>query len=363
MKKYIFIIIIITILISAFTINTYATDSVYQSYKTEIDDIEESLSEQNIEEINQYNLDFNSIFSGEFEINNLFNFIKDKLFSQLDVITNITVAMLLILIVSFVSEILINSESTSYILLLFSCILILPDITDVVKQTANALDNSGVFMSALIPVYASMIISSGFAATGAGYSTIMFAFSQIISFVSNYLLLPISGCLLALSVSSSLIKEKLKNIVQFITKTVIVIITVALSAFISVLSLQTVITKTSDSVGLKTAKYFTGSFVPVVGSFVSESLSVVISSIGLLKSSIGVFSIICLIVIFLPTLIKNILLKIEILIFTYLFEAFNVNSVAIFFKSLNSVLSIIIGIEVSSIVIFIISSALTMGIS
>ncbi|MEE1187287.1 MAG: hypothetical protein UHN02_07945 [Acutalibacteraceae bacterium] len=363
MKKLFIVLILCIFFITSFYISANANDNTYDYFKDELKYTEDIVPDEYKSEIKEYSLDLDAIINGDFDINNLFALIKDKIFSQLDVVTNITVSMLLILIISVISEILINNESTGYIILLFSCILIISDLTAAVKETANALQSSSIFMSALIPVYAGMIISSGYAATGTGYSTIMFIFSQIITFLSNYLLLPVCSCLLALSISSSLIKEKLKNIVLFITKSITVIITVVLGAFISILSLQTVISKTSDSIGLKTAKYFTGSFVPVVGSFVSESLSIVITSMGLLKSSIGVFSIICLIVIFLPTLIKNTILKIEISIFCYIFESFNVNTISAFLKGINNVMSIIIGIEASSIVIFIISSALTMSVS
>lgn len=59
--------------------------------------------------------------------------------------------------------------------------------------------------------------------------------------------------------------------------------------FFGVLSIRGAIAPVTDSIAIKTAKFLTGTFVPVVGSRMAEALDIVIGGSQLIKSAIGVF--------------------------------------------------------------------------
>lgn len=70
--------------------------------------------------------------------------------------------------------------------------------------------------------------------------------------------------------------------------------------FLGVLSVQGTATAVADGIAVKTAKFVTGNFIPVVGRMFTEAADTVISASGLLKNTVGIIGlvILCLIVAF-----------------------------------------------------------------
>ncbi len=61
------------------------------------------------------------------------------------------------------------------------------------------------------------------------------------------------------------------------------IIGIFLTIFLGVLSVQGTATAVADGIAVKTAKFVTGNFIPVVGRMFTEAADTVISASGLLK--------------------------------------------------------------------------------
>ena len=61
-----------------------------------------------------------------------------------------------------------------------------------------------------------------------------------------------------------------------------------LTIFLGVLSVQGTATAVADGIAVKTAKFVTGNFIPVVGRMFTEAADTVISASGLLKNTVGI---------------------------------------------------------------------------
>lgn len=60
-----------------------------------------------------------------------------------------------------------------------------------------------------------------------------------------------------------------------------------MTVFLSVISVQGTATAVADGVAIKTAKFVTGNFIPVVGRMFTDAADTVISASVILKNTIG----------------------------------------------------------------------------
>ena len=75
-----------------------------------------------------------------------------------------------------------------------------------------------------------------------------------------------------------------------------------LTVYVGLLGVQSMVAVSADTVTVKTAKFVTSSFVPVIGSALSDALVTAQSCLKLLKTSVGVYGILIAVFTFLPLL-------------------------------------------------------------
>ncbi len=157
------------------------------------------------------------------------------------------------------------------------------------------------FILALLPILLALI------ATGGGVVSVSF-FHPIIVFLMNtsgllmnYIVLPLLLLATILSIVSTMSDQyKVTKLSKLLQKVSVGIIGIFLTVFLGVLSVQGTATAVADGIAVKTAKFVTGNFIPVVGRMFTEVADTVISASGLLKNTVGMIGlvILCLIVAF-----------------------------------------------------------------
>ncbi|AWC29766.1 stage III sporulation protein AE [Bacillus cytotoxicus] len=157
------------------------------------------------------------------------------------------------------------------------------------------------FILALLPILLALI------ATGGGVVSVSF-FHPIIVFLMNtsgllmnYIVLPLLLLATILSIVSTMSDQyKVTKLSKLLQKVSVGIIGIFLTVFLGVLSVQGTATAVADGIAVKTAKFVTGNFIPVVGRMFTEAADTVISASGLLKNTVGMIGlvILCLIVAF-----------------------------------------------------------------
>lgn len=170
-----------------------------------------------------------------------------------------------------------------------------------IGRLTEVLNGASGFMLLYIPIMSGLMVSSGKEVAGSSYYSLMMGAAQMISIVSSRLAAPMMNAYLALTVTSSLSpKMNLSALCESLYKVAKWIIVFAMSIFVTVISLQTVVTSSMDNVSKRALRFAVSSFVPVVGGVLGEALTVFSGSLELLKSGAGVFVIIAAGVIFLP---------------------------------------------------------------
>ena len=113
---------------------------------------------------------------------------------------------------------------------------------------------------------------------------------------------------------------------------------------------------------MKTAKFIIGSAVPVAGGVLSEALGTLTASISLLKSTVGIYGVIVCLLFFLPIICELLLWRLGLAVSIFLSGIFSVSKLSSLLKSIDTVLSVLIGIILLSCAMFIISLTVVISI-
>ena len=228
-----------------------------------------------------------------------------------------------------------------------------------VEEASRVLSDVSGFMTVFVPVLSGLLISSGSNLTSEGYYTAMMTFSQVVSLLSGKVITPFVNAYIALSITSSLSPGKnLKGLCDMAYSLAKWLITFSMSVFVTVLSLQSVISSSLDNVSRRALRFAVGSFVPVVGGVLGETITAFSGSLELLRSGAGVFVIIASSVIFLPVISSTVMWQITLFILASVSELFGTAQLTAFIKALSRGIAILTGLLLCIAVILMISTAL-----
>ncbi len=359
MKK----IITIFVLCFLFILPVSAEDG--QDYSAVLEDsgafsLKDSLPEETRDYLEQNGILLNSEnFSENIKSENVFKHIWGLFKSGFKTPLTVCATVLSIIIVSAALSGL--QESKMHDIALYVCAvavisaLVVP-IYKTISATTNALKGLSVFMLSFIPVFSGITAASGSALTAAASSGVLLLATEGLSTLASFIILPLMGGYLSLSigVSASPLVEN-SGIASAVKKIAIWSLSLISTVFLGVLEIQTAINSASDSVNMRTARFILGSSVPVAGSVLSETFSTVIASLSLLKTSVAIYGIIAVSTILLPIIVELLLWRLCLVSLGCCAELFSVNKVGALTKSLDDMLSILVGIVLLCAALFIIS--------
>lgn len=172
--------------------------------------------------------------------------------------------------------------------------------------TASAyLDRLCGLMNVLIPVTEAVYLMEASISQLTVHKAAMLLYIGITSNLNNLVLKPLFGILFGFAVSGTVFQQfGLSGFIDGIKKFVMTVISVFTMVFSFILGLQTVLAKSADSLGLKTARLALGSFVPIVGGTLSEALTTVKEGFGVIRSVAGVGGIVVILLLILPTAVS-----------------------------------------------------------
>ncbi|MGN0586265.1 MAG: hypothetical protein ACI4JF_03180, partial [Oscillospiraceae bacterium] len=153
---------------------------------------------------------------------------------------------------------------------------------------------------------------------------------------------------------------RLTTLTDFITKAVRFILGFIMVIFIGLLSLQSIIGTSADTLGVKAAKYLAANCIPVIGSAVADAYTTIKSSLGILRGGTGFFGVAVIFLTVVPPLTELIVMRAALAIAQVIGELFGVKNMDILLKNASSVLSMLFSVMVCFSVMFIVSTAIMM---
>ncbi|MBR2589329.1 MAG: hypothetical protein IKE65_00220 [Clostridia bacterium] len=223
--------------------------------------------------------------------------------------------------------------------------------------------SASVFTISAVPVMCVVTAAQGKTISASLCSAGAVGIAQVLSSVFSEFFMPLCYILPALGMCAAADTSlKTERIISLMRKYIFVALSACSVLYFTVLSLRTSIACAVDESTVKTIKFASSNFVPVIGSAISDSAVAVAASLAVCKNTIGVFGIVCLAAVFLPLLSQIFVWLIGLELGAVMAETFGILSVEKLLKSLKDTLRLLLVIIVFCAVLFLIHFGVLLGL-
>jgi stage III sporulation protein AE len=186
-----------------------------------------------------------------------------------------------------------------------------------ISYTNEAIGTMISFVLALIPLLLALIAASGGLVSAAFFHPVILFLMNMSGLFMQYIILPLLFLATLLSIVSTMSDQyKVTQLAQLLRNWSIGLMGLFLTIFMGVISVQGASAAITDGVAIRTAKFITGNFIPVIGRVFTDATDTVVSASGLLKNTVGIAGVaILLIIVAFPAI------KILMIAFIYKFAA------------------------------------------
>ena len=159
----------------------------------------------------------------------------------------------------------------------------------VAVATASAVVDSLVtFMVALLPLLIPLVAATGAVVTAGLFSPLMIFATQATGMVVKEFVLPLIFCGAILELVSRVWEGvSVSSLAALLRQAGLTLLGFFFSVFLGVMAVQGAAGAIADGVTVRTAKFLSGTFIPVVGGMFADAVEVVIGSALILKNAVG----------------------------------------------------------------------------
>lgn len=146
------------------------------------------------------------------------------------------------------------------------------------------------FMQVLLPVLLTLLAALGGITTVALLQPLLILLINIIGSLVKNFIFPLLFFAAVVDIAGNLSEKfKVTRFSALLREISVVTMSLALCGFLGLITIQGTAGSVADGVTLRTAKYLTGTFVPVVGGMLTDAVEVVIGCSIILKNAVGIF--------------------------------------------------------------------------
>ena len=150
------------------------------------------------------------------------------------------------------------------------------------------------------------------------------------------------------------------SITEGVKKAVTFLIGFIMTIFLGLMSLQSIVGASADTLGVKAAKYMVSNWVPFVGGAIADTYTNVKHSLGLLRGGTGFIGIAVIFIMIMPSLLEVIAMRMIFLAADIIADVFGVSQIRILVKNTGWIMSIIFSLLMCFAVMLIISTTILM---
>ncbi len=345
-------------------INTDNINSeILGSIENELDEFKASLPDQVLDFLPSeiFEGDFSSLSNGKINQATFLEFSIDYMLAFLPSIIEIFSSMLaLVLIVSIFNTLKASFASEGLKTAFSLCstlsisIAVFSVITSICELCIDYLHALCSAMNTFAPVMSGLMIMTGSISSATMSNT---SFMLFLTIVENFIiiaLIPVVKMSFSFSAVSAISGNvDLSGFSRFIKNTFTGACVLLMSIFSFVMSFQSVLTHSVDSLSMRTARFAIGNFIPIVGGFLSDSLKTIFSSLSYVKNACGVVAIIVIVTLTLPVIISLLLYRLSFNLISGASRAIGLDSECRIFDEASTLCSFILAICSLSVVVFI----------
>lgn len=161
-----------------------------------------------------------------------------------------------------------------------------------IEYTVEAIQTMTNFILALIPLLLALMAASGGLISAAFFHPVILFLMNTSGVLIEKLVLPLLFLSALLSIVSTLTDQyKVTQLAQLLRNISIGLLGTFLTVFLGVISVQGASAAVSDGMAIRTAKFVTGNFIPVLGRMFTDATDTVISASVLLKNTVGIIGV------------------------------------------------------------------------
>lgn len=165
-----------------------------------------------------------------------------------------------------------------------------------IQYAKSAIESMIHFMIAMIPLLLTLLTSMGNITSVTVLHPLIVFMIHTVGTLVYVIVFPLLFFSAVLHIVSSFSEQyKVTQLANLLRNISVAVLGFSLTVFLGVISVQGATTAAVDGVTLKTAKYVTGNFVPVVGRLFSEATDTVIGASLLVKNSIGLAGVVIIV--------------------------------------------------------------------
>lgn len=349
------------------TVNDVSSSFGLDSYIEEINGCIKDLNIDNIdinelskELISGKGIGFNNI------ITNLISLLLREVFSSLK---GALIIFFIIIIMAIMSAISLDKKSEITNIVYLVCFIAIATISittfkDTIELFTNTTDKLSKIMQIVSPFVIAILIGTG-AVTSTGIIQPMLLFiSSFIGFIITYIVVPLLSISVALNIVSAMSDNlEFSKLSKTFNKAVIWIVGIVLTLFLGMLSLETSLSSSIDSLTVNVTQAAVSNFIPVVGKFFSDSLETVIGSAQIIGKTGGIIGVVTIIIISCIPVLKILSILIIYVILSAICEPIcNEKKITKFLDGFVDVYKTILGILIGVDILFIISTGIIINL-
>ncbi|WP_018084980.1 stage III sporulation protein AE [Desulfurispora thermophila] len=196
-------------------------------------------------------------------------------------------------------------ETAHLVVYLVLAIIALGSFSLAVNTCREVVDKMVSFMQALLPVLLTLLVAVGGAGTTALLQPVLFVAISIIATLVKNVVLPLILLAAVLGVSGGLSRHFYTGKLAGLFKSASLgLLGLFGTLFLGVLSLAGVAGAVGDGLLIRTAKYATDAFVPVVGGMFADVLETLVSTVLWMKNAVGIAGVVVILAMVLLPLLK-----------------------------------------------------------
>lgn len=234
-------------------------------------------------------------------------------------------------------------------------------ISSCIQHSATTLKQGGNFMIGYVPVFVGIAASSGNITSAVSYNSVVLFVAEIAVQLASKYFMPLLSICMALGIVEAINPNfNLSGITKGIKKVATFAICFVMTIFVGLLSVQSIVGVSADTLGVKAAKFMASNFIPVVGGAVADAYTTLRSSLGLLRGGVGFIGIISISLLVLPTILEVVAMRGVTFIGEILSEMFGIDQIKTLMVNTSQILALAFSVLISFFVILIISTTILM---
>ena len=281
----------------------------------------------------------------------------------LPVIAPSIVPMLCTIIFMSASKGSVEAIATSEMAQTYMSIVKLVGVISVFTLISSALSLASVYltricgiMNTLTPVMEGIYIASGSLTEMTVSSQALMLFVTVIGNVNAHVLTPIVGAMMALSAVSAVCSEaKLGGFIAGVGRLLLRIWQIISIFFSFMLTSQTLMARSADTLGGRAVKFAIGSFIPMAGGMIAEAYQTVRGGLSFVRSAAGIGGIIVILLILVSGIVPILLYKFAISLGETVSEMLDLSEMSSLMGEIRALMDFLLAIVLYTSLIFVLA--------